>query len=199
MQARSLQKRNDLLKAGRNLLHDRVLESISIKDICAEAHCTVGSFYSRFEDKESYFDALIAESCQEMLAQAAERFGSDRLQGASAKQISQEVVLFLLDIFQGEYSSILTESFLREAKGFVAATPMRDVGHRFIQTISPHVLPHIDREINPDPLRALAFGVQMMYGMLHNAKLRDPGPIRFRTDEFNERLCALFQRYLGIR
>lgn len=62
MQARSLQKRHDLLKAGRKLLHTRVLEEISIKDICTEAGCTVGSFYSRFEDKESYFDALIDQS-----------------------------------------------------------------------------------------------------------------------------------------
>ena len=55
MQARSLRKRHDLLKAGRKLLHTRVLEEISIKDICTEAGCTVGSFYSRFDDPRMRF------------------------------------------------------------------------------------------------------------------------------------------------
>jgi len=105
MQARSLKKRHDLLKAGRKLLHTRVLEEISIKDICSEASCTVGSFYSRFEDKESYFDALIAESCQELLMSAASQFDDRNWVGVGGQQICDEVVSFLVSIFQGEYSA----------------------------------------------------------------------------------------------
>ena len=140
MQARSLQKRHDLLKAGRKLLHTRVLEEISIKDICTEAGCTVGSFYSRFEDKESYFDALIAESCQELLMSAASQFDDRNWVGVEGKLICDEVVSFLVGIFQGEYSSILTEAFIRESKGFIESTPMRDVGFGFITTVSKPLL-----------------------------------------------------------
>ena len=100
MQARSLQKRHDLLKAGRKLLHTRVLEEISIKDICTEAGCTVGSFYSRFEDKEIYFDALIAESCQELLMSAASQFDDRNWVGVEGKLICDEVVSFLVGFFR---------------------------------------------------------------------------------------------------
>lgn len=198
MQARSLRKRYDLLKAGRKLLHNRVFEDISIKEICAEADCTVGSFYSRFEDKSSYFDALIAESCQEMLNRAEEEFDQKSWEKVPVNQIADQVVLFLVDIFQGEYSAILTESFLRESKGGVLSTPMRDVGYAFINTVGRLLLPHINTKLHSDPHRGLAFGLQILYGSLHNARLRDSGPIPFYSDEFKHLLCLMFKRYLGI-
>lgn len=198
MQARSLKKRHDLLKAGRKLLHSRVLEEISIKDICTEADCTVGSFYSRFEDKESFFDALIAESCQELLMSAASQFEGRDWGGVSPKLICDEVVSFLVGIFQGEYSSILTEAFIRESKGFIDSTPMRDVGFGFINTVAKPLLPHISSTIHPDPLRALAFAIQVTYGALHNARLRDAGPVKFRTQEFEQRIQNVVSSYLGI-
>lgn len=198
MQARSLKKRNDLLKAGRKLLHTRVLEDISIKDICTESNCTVGSFYSRFEDKESYFDALIAESCQELLMSAASQFEDRDWSGVPARVIVNEAVSFLVGIFQGEYSSILTEAFIRESKGGVKSTPLRDVGLGFITTVSKPLLAHIDTRLNPDPMRGLAFAIQVVYGALHNARLRDAGPVKFRTPEFEASLQQLVCRYLGI-
>lgn len=199
MQARSLKKRHDLLKAGRKLLHTRVLEEISIKDICTEASCTVGSFYSRFEDKESFFDALIAESCQELLMSAASQFDDRNWIGVKGKLICDEVVSFLVGIFQGEYSSILTEAFIRESKGFIDSTPLRDVGFGFITTVSKPLLPYIDQAVHPDPMRALAFAIQMVYGALHNARLRDAGPVKFRTPEFENRMQNMVSSYLGIQ
>jgi AcrR family transcriptional regulator len=199
MQARSLKKRHDLLKAGRKLLHTRVLEDISIKDICTEANCTVGSFYSRFEDKESFFDALIAESCQELLMSAASQFDDRNWIGVHGKLICNEVVSFLVGIFQGEYSSILTEAFIRESKGFIDSTPMRDVGFGFITTVSKPLLPHINQAAHPDPVRALAFAIQVVYGALHNARLRDAGPVKFRTPEFEIRMQDMVSSYLGIK
>jgi len=199
MQARSLKKRHDLLKAGRKLLHTRVLEDISIKDICTEACCTVGSFYSRFEDKESFFDALIAESCQELLMSAASQFDDRNWIGVHGKLICNEVVSFLVGIFQGEYSSILTEAFIRESKGFIDSTPMRDVGFGFITTVSKPLLPHINQAAHPDPVRALAFAIQVVYGALHNARLRDAGPVKFRTPEFEIRMQDMVSSYLGIK
>lgn len=198
MQARSLRKRQDLMQAGRLLLHGRVLEDISIKDICAAADCTVGSFYSRFEDKESYFDALIAESCEEMLQRAAEQFENREWAGVSPVDICNEVVSFLVGIFRGEYSSILTEAFLRESKGFIDSTPMRDVGLRFITTVAGPLIKYIDPRLHPDPLRALGFSIQVVYGALHNARLRDAGPVKFRTPEFEQRLQGMVRAYLGL-
>jgi hypothetical protein len=76
---------------------------------------------------------------------------------------------------------------------------MRDVGFGFITTVSKPLLPHIDSAVHPDPMRALAFVIQVAYGALHNARLRDAGPVKFRTTEFEARLQDLVSRYLGIK
>ena len=76
---------------------------------------------------------------------------------------------------------------------------MRDVGFGFITTVSKPLLPHIDSTVHPDPLRALAFAIQVVYGALHNARLRDSGPVKFRTAEFEARIQDVVSRYLGIQ
>ena len=48
-------------------------------------------------------------------------------------------------------------------------------------------------------MRALAFAIQVVYGALHNARLRDAGPIKFRTQEFETRIQNVVSRYLGIK
>ena len=130
---------------------------------------------------------------------AASQFDDRNWVGVDGKLICDEVVSFLVGIFQGEYSSILTEAFIRESKGFIESTPMRDVGFGFITTVSKPLLPHIDSAVNPDPMRALAFVIQVVYGALHNARLRDAGPVKFRTSEFETRLQDLVASYLGIK
>src|ERR1700759_3285800 len=49
-----------LLGAGAEMLRSRSLAELSIETLCAEVDATVGAFYSRFESKEAYFNALMA-------------------------------------------------------------------------------------------------------------------------------------------
>ena len=41
------------------MLRTRSLAELSIEALCAKVGATVGAFYSRFESKEAYFNALI--------------------------------------------------------------------------------------------------------------------------------------------
>jgi len=61
---RSRQKRSRemtlaLLQAGAEMLRTRSLAELSIEALCSKVGATVGAFYSRFESKEAYFNALI--------------------------------------------------------------------------------------------------------------------------------------------
>ena len=42
------------------MLRTRSLAELSIEALCTEVGATVGAFYSRFESKEAYFNALMA-------------------------------------------------------------------------------------------------------------------------------------------
>src|SRR3954454_16678286 len=59
-QQRSRETTLALLQAGADLLRTRSLAELSIEALCGEVGATVGAFYSRFESKDAYFNALMA-------------------------------------------------------------------------------------------------------------------------------------------
>ena len=61
-QARSRKTRDALVRAGRNLCEIKDFDELSVAEIAAEAGCSVGSFYSRFSDKDGFFRALVGDA-----------------------------------------------------------------------------------------------------------------------------------------
>ena len=59
-QKRSRETTLALLQAGAEMLRGRSLAELSIETLCARVGATVGAFYSRFDSKEAYFNALVA-------------------------------------------------------------------------------------------------------------------------------------------
>src|SRR5205809_8145508 len=59
-QRRSRETTAALLQAGADLLRTRSLAELSIEALCRQVGATVGAFYSRFESKDAYFNALMA-------------------------------------------------------------------------------------------------------------------------------------------
>src|SRR4029450_11796349 len=58
-QQRSRETSAALLKAGAEMLRTPRLAELSIDGLCRRGGATVGAFYSRFESKDAYFNALI--------------------------------------------------------------------------------------------------------------------------------------------
>ena len=58
-QSRSQLKHQALLQAGRRLLHTQDLGTLSVAQLTRDAGMAVGSFYSRFEDKDAWFAELL--------------------------------------------------------------------------------------------------------------------------------------------
>src|ERR1700719_5370207 len=58
-QKRSREMTAALLEAGADMLRTRSLSELSIEVLCTKVGATVGAFYSRFDSKEAYFNALI--------------------------------------------------------------------------------------------------------------------------------------------
>jgi AcrR family transcriptional regulator len=59
VQARSQQGYERLLSVARKLAHEKDFDAISIRDLAAEARCSIGSFYYRFGTKDEFFDVLV--------------------------------------------------------------------------------------------------------------------------------------------
>src|SRR6202051_3201068 len=76
-QKRSREMTAALLEAGADMLRTRSLAELSIEALCTNVGATVGAFYSRFESKEAYFNALV---------ELAARDGERRLSGMTARE-----------------------------------------------------------------------------------------------------------------
>ena len=59
-QKRSRETTAALLAAGAEMLRSHSLAELSIEALCRQVGATVGAFYSRFESKDAYFNALMA-------------------------------------------------------------------------------------------------------------------------------------------
>src|SRR3954451_9132982 len=78
-QQRSRETTAALLAAGAELLRSHSLAELSIEALCRQVGATVGAFYSRFESKDAYFNALIelaARDGESMLAKSPSAFRS---------------------------------------------------------------------------------------------------------------------------
>ena len=84
-QKRSRETTAALLKAGAEMLRTRSLAELSIEALCTKVGATVGAFYSRFESKEAYFNALIELAARDgesgLSRMIAERAAGRRLAG----------------------------------------------------------------------------------------------------------------------
>src|ERR1700692_2269546 len=83
-QKRSREMTAALLEAGADMLRTRSLAELFIEALCSKVGATVGAFYSRFESKEAYFNALI---------ELAARDGERRLSAMTANAALRDASL----------------------------------------------------------------------------------------------------------
>ena len=91
-QQRSRETTAALLRAGADMLRTRSLAELSIEALCAEVGATVGAFYSRFESKEAYFNALMALAARDGESRLSRMKQDERLTDADLAELSRLLV-----------------------------------------------------------------------------------------------------------
>jgi AcrR family transcriptional regulator len=187
-QKRSRESTLALLQAGAELLRTRSLGELSIEKLCARVGATVGAFYSRFDSKEAYFNALTA---------LAARDGESRLSGM--KQDRR-----LADTDLAELSRLLvrgTIRWMRNHEGVLRAalqhddtrpdrwSTFKELARANVANATPVLLRVMGSSRKPAKTRAIAFGFQVVLGTLVNAILNNPGPLSIHDGELEERLA----------
>jgi AcrR family transcriptional regulator len=191
-QKRSRETTLALLQAGAGLLRTRSLAELSIETLCAKVGATVGAFYSRFESKKAYFNALIA---------LAARDGESRLDQMRRDGVSKEAPLD--DLCRFLVTGIV--NWIRRHEGVMRAalqhddtrpdkwTTFKGLARATAARATPLLLPAMGKGRKAAKTRAIAFGFQVVLGTLVNAILNDPGPLSLHDKELEQRLsdCLL--------
>ena len=191
-QKRSREMTLSLLQAGAGMLRARSLAELSIEALCSEVGATVGAFYSRFESKEAYFNALI-----ELAARDGERGLSRMIENepVASADLAELCRLLVSGIIGWARSHA---GVLRAALQHAEPRPDRWTTFKGLaRTATEHATPPLLRAMGTDraaaKTRGIAFGIQVVLGTLVNAILNDPGPLSIHDDEMEVRLsnCLL--------
>ena len=186
-QKRSRETTLALLRAGAGMLRTRSLAELSIEALCTEVGATVGAFYSRFESKEAYFNALMALAARD----GEQRLGDMRRPSPDTDldklcHIIVSGIIAWMRNHEGVLRAALQHDDTRPDKW----TPFKALAKATTERATPLLLPTMGKGRKAAKTRTIAFGFQVVLGTLVNAILNDPGPLSLRSKEMETRLAG---------
>ncbi|MFC4520847.1 TetR/AcrR family transcriptional regulator [Cupriavidus pinatubonensis] len=184
-----------LLQAGRELLRERPLDSITNQEICAAAHVTTGAFYGRFQSKQAFFEALQAVMAEDIDTRMAACLA---MVEASDGDLQAGVRALLSEVRRGalRHQGVLRATIMEINGKAWQGVKQRRAG--FVERAVP-VLEALYAEGQGDPdalRRRIRIAFQFAIGSIINAILNNPGPLRLSSAEFDEELTRAFCAYL---
>ena len=181
-----------LLQAGAEMLRTRSLSELSIEALCNKVGATVGAFYSRFDSKEAYFNALIELAARDgdrglLLMAERELFKGVDLAGLCGILVSG--ITAWIRNHEGVLRAALQHGGTRPDRW----TPFKRRARAMTERATPLLLAAMGKGREAAKKRSIAFGFQVVFGTLVNAILNDPGPVSLRDGEMEARLgrCLL--------
>ncbi|WP_170235493.1 TetR/AcrR family transcriptional regulator [Verticiella sediminum] len=185
MQKRSQATLARILRAAHRLIAASELDAVSVADIVAAAKCSVGAFYTRFENKEALFLAVV----DDMLAR-----GRRRLDTAYARAADEDVIdTAVHEALEGcrVNAGILRSAIKLGLSEPRVWAPIRDYG----QENAGRLYARLRQFSSVDETR-LRFAFQVLHGSVLNTLLHDPGPLRLGTPAFAAELTRVFRLVL---
>ena len=191
-QQRSRETTLALLEAGAELLRSRSLGELSIEKLCTKVGATVGAFYSRFESKQAYFNALMALAARDGERRLSELPGEPSLKDADLAARCRFLVsgvIAWIRAHEGVLRAALQHDDTRPDKW----TTFKQLARATTERATPLLLPAMGKNRKAAKTRTIAFGFQVVLGTLVNAILNDPGPLSLHDKEMEVRLgnCLL--------
>jgi AcrR family transcriptional regulator len=188
-QRRSRETTAALLKAGADMLRTRSLAELSIEALCTKVGATVGAFYSRFESKEAYFNALIELAARDGEVRLSRIMQNDPAAGGSLAELCRLLVHGIIGWIRN-HEGVLRAALQHDDTRPNRWTTFKGLARATTGHATPPLLRIMGRGREAAKTRAIAFGFQVVLGTLVNAILNDPGPLSIHDDEMEARLSG---------
>jgi AcrR family transcriptional regulator len=198
-QARSQETLDRILDAAEALVREKGFDDTPVAEIVRRAESSIGSFYSRFPDKDSLLHALFERFHEQAIATADDALDPARWRGAPLADIVAAVVRFLAEIY-------------REQRGLIRAFAIRrhvDATYQLRrERLSQHVSAGLSALLlerraeigHPDPARAAAFGLTLVFGALDSTMLfgeMRSGAFALSDSDVAAEITRAYLAYLG--
>lgn len=197
-QARSVRLRDAYIQAGFELLNSKRLSDLTVSDLAKACGGSVGSFYTRFEDKEAFFRALRAAAVGAFTREIHARVSMAKLYEMEPGEALDEMVDLMADLFTGPGRGVLRESLLRILEPDDPWAPMRDMGREIIRNYRracATVFPAFEPESAGE---RLSFCFQVVVGTLQNDLVNDYHVFSTRDQSLRAALKDNLHGYMQI-
>ena len=194
-QKRSREMTAALLQAGADMLRTRSLAELSIEALCTNVGATVGAFYSRFESKEAYFNALIELAARDGERRLSGMTGSAQLKDTGLAERCRLLVHGIIGWIRN-HEGVLRAALQHDDTRPDRWTLFKGLARAATALATPPLLHVMGRGRAAAKTRGIAFSFQVVLGTLVNAVLNDPGPLSIHDDEMEVRLSGCLLQLL---
>jgi AcrR family transcriptional regulator len=188
-QQRSRETTAALLAAGAEMLRTHSLAELSIEALCRQVGATVGAFYSRFESKDAYFNALMALAARDGESRLSRMKDDKRLADADLAELSRLLVRGTI-VWMRKHEGVLRAALQHDDTRPDRWSTFKELARANVSNATPILLRVMGPRRKAAKTRAIAFGFQVVLGTLVNAILNNPGPLSIHDGELEDRLTG---------
>jgi AcrR family transcriptional regulator len=197
-QKRSIRIRDKYLEAGVELLNSMRFSDLRVSDLAKKCGGSVGSFYTRFQDKEAYFRALRSATIIACNKEIDKRVNLDRLYEMETGEAMDELVDLMADVYTSPLRGVLRESLLRILDPEDPWEPMRasarNIMFNYRRALSNEIEGFAEEEAGP----RLNFCFQLIVGALQNDLVNDYHVFSTRDESLRQGLKEAVRAYLRL-
>jgi AcrR family transcriptional regulator len=199
-QVRSRHTLDRILDAAEALVAEKGFADTPVGEVVRRAGSSVGAFYARFPDKDALLYALYERYLEQATATADDALDPGRWRGRAVPEVLAEVVRFLVAIYRAQ-GGLIRAFVLRNHTDPDFRARQERLSHHVSGKLTALLLSRREEIAHPEPERAAAFGLTMMFATIEGAVLF--GETRSRAlalsdDELAAELTRAYLAYLGV-
>ncbi|CUJ68706.1 TetR/AcrR family transcriptional regulator [Achromobacter aegrifaciens] len=198
-QLRSEESLAKMIRAGRELIEQHAnLDLVLINDVIRLAGTSIGAFYGRFQDKETFLAAVLDAIVTENRAQADKLVCQNAVwTEGSASDIVAAIVDFYVDGCrqnQGTFKAVLQDFSMAERE----SSPLTILNGHMRTLLGPILARKMQAQAGVDIESEIQIAMQMLVGTLSTMMLTDPGPMHLADDAVKQQLTERMVRMLRL-
>lgn len=199
-QARSQETLARILDAAEVLVAEKGFDDTPISEIVKHAGSSVGAFYTRFPDKDALLHALYDRYFEQAMATADHALDRTRWQGAATTELVSSVFAFLVVVYR-EHCGLIRAFVLRNYSDPEFQARRARLSHKVSEQLCALLLERESEICHPDPKRAAAFGLTLVFSTLDSTMLFGEmrcGELAISDDDLASELTRAYLAYLGL-
>ncbi len=196
-QKRSIELQDKFVRAGQEMLLNMRLADIRIPDLAEKAGSSIGGFYSRFEDREVFFQFLQAAMLEDHM-NIESALTTENLAKLSDVEVIEFVTATTIKIFSPPWRGVLRESYATIAEGEDKWAPMRKRGKKVADIVVALFNDRFNGRSNGPKEDTILFAMQMLNSALINDLMNPKLRFSIGDNRFEKHLSQMLFRFLEL-